>query len=314
MSLFRSVVLVFILAFPYVGSADVAPGDLPKDTVWYLHANLERMRDSAAGRDLYRWLDGEVLIELHDKIGIDVNKEVNSITAFSAEENGTVVIVKGPMTAKSQNELMSRTKLEATVTEKKHGQKAYFMVLDEDEKDDMDHTHHGSNDALKDLEDGAFVSFALKDMLIVTGNEAQMKELLDNNGRVAGGDAVNGALFVLTADKSFVQAGLDTNQLADDGDTDWDSNIIRNTKQVAMTISDLGDMIAVEAHLVSMDASIASSLGGIVNGLIALQAFNSDLSQNVKSLLANTKIQVKDNILSINTVIAPGLIVDMLND
>jgi len=81
-----------------------------------------------------------------------------------------------------------------------------------------------------------------------------------------------------------------------------------------MTISDLGDMIAVEAHLVSMDASIASSLGGIVNGLIALQAFNSDLSQNVKSLLANTKIQVKDNILSINTVIAPGLIVDMLND
>jgi hypothetical protein len=123
-----------------------------------------------------------------------------------------------------------------------------------------------------------------------------------------------GALFVLTADKSFVQAGLKPDQLDHDDDDGWQSNIIRNTEAAAMMISDYQGNIAVELRLISTDAQIARSVGGIVNGLIGLQMFNSELDPKISSLIANTNVDIDDKVLSINTVIAPELVASMLED
>ena len=139
-----------------------------------------------------------------------------------------------------------------------------------------------------------------------------MKDLLDNRGKLVGSGSHDGALFVLTADKAFVQAGLNTDELDDDGG--WNSNILRNTEQLALTIAGIDDMISIEAQLVSTDPAMAQSLGGIANGLISLQAFNSELDPELKSLLLNTKIDVKDNVLSISTVITPDVIIRALDD
>ena len=68
------------------------------------------------------------------------------------------------------------------------------------------------------------------------------------------------------------------------------------------------------AKLVSTDPKMAEAIGGIVNGLIALQAFNSELGPEIQSLIQNTKVVVNDAILSINTVIDPDMIVSMLDD
>ena len=102
--------------------------------------------------------------------------------------------------------------------------------------------------------------------------------------------------------------------MADDGDDDWESSIIRNTQQAAVLISDSGGQIAIEAQLLSVDEKMASSIGGIVSGLIALQTFNSELDPDLQSLIQNTKVTVSDNLLSISTVIDPDLIVSILND
>ncbi len=141
-----------------------------------------------------------------------------------------------------------------------------------------------------------------------------MKALLDNGGKIAGSGSHDGALFVISADKSFVQAGMRTDMISDDNDDDWDSNILRNTKQAALLVSDRSGMIAIEAKLVSTDPKMAEAIGGIVNGLIALQAFNSELGPEIQSLIRNTKVEVNDAILSINTVIDPDLVVSVLND
>ena len=101
--------------------------------------------------------------------------------------------------------------------------------------------------------------------------------------------------------------------MADDDD-DWESNILRNTEQAAVLVSDSGGQIAVEAQLVSTDPKMAASIGSIVSGLISLQAFNSELDPELLSLIQNTKVKVKDNVLSLSTVIDPEIIVSVLDD
>jgi hypothetical protein len=311
MSLIRPVLFLLYFSVPLMANSAVTNADLPNGTLWYLHADLKQMRSAKPGQVVYQWLDGEVFVEVYDEVGIDINKEVDSITAYSHSDSGTVILIEGNMRPGTQEKLLESARKESNVTESKHKGKTYFFINDRhdvsiDYEDDHEHRRR-RRDPLVDLKDGAYVSFAIDNKFLVTGSEAQMQDLLDNNGKLAGGGDHKGALFVLTADKAFVQAGLNTGELDDDGG--WDSNILRNTEQAALTIAGIGDMISIEAQLVSTDPAMAQSLGGIANGL---KAFNSDLDPEIKSLLANTKIEVNDNVLSISTVIMPDIIVRTL--
>ena len=316
MSLIRSILFLLFISVPITASAGVTSDDLPNGTLWYLHADLEQMRSADPGRDLYNWLDGEVFMEIHEEIGIDINKETDSVTAFSTSESGTVILIEGRISSATQEKLIESAREEAELTDSKYKGMDFYFVKDRKDESDEDNEHddhHRSSNALRDLEDGAYFSFAIKNKILVTGNEEQMKDLLDNRGKLVGSGDHDGALFVLTADRAFVQAGLNTNEL-DDDDNGWDSNILRNTEQLALTIAGVDDMISIEAQLVSTDPAMAQSLGGIANGLISLQAFNSELDPELKSLLLNTKIDVTDNVLSISTVITPDVIVKALDD
>jgi hypothetical protein len=146
----------------------------------------------------------------------------------------------------------------------------------------------------------------------VTSREAELLAMLDKGGAIAGSGSHDGALFVLTADKAFVQAGLKTDSLK--GEDQWQSNIIRNTEQAALMVSGMNELIAIEAKLVSTEAAMARSIGGIVNGLIGLQAFNSELDPRIRSVIENTRVEVEDNVLSVATVVDPDLIVAVLAD
>ena len=319
MSIVRSVLFLLFVSLPITGATAI--NEIPEDTVWYLHADLAQMRDTDSGRQIYGWLDGEVFVEINEEIGIDLNKEVDTITAFSGAENGTIIVVEGQLSEKMQKKLVALATLEGDVSELKYGGSTYFHMIDDDydgadddDENDDDHERRSrTNNIMLDIEDGAYLSFAVKNKLLITGNEAQMKELLDNRGKVAGRESHGDAIFVLTADKSFVQAGLKTDEISDDSG-DWESNILRNTEQAALMISDLGGMIAVEAQLVSSDANMASAIGGIANGLIAMQAFNAELDPKLQEIISNTKIEVNDNVLSVNTVVEPALVISILED
>ncbi len=317
MSISRFLLILLIISLPISVSAGVTADDLPEGTLWYLHADLEQMRDSASGRGLYDWMDGEIFMEIHEEVGIDINKETDSITAFSHSDSGTVILLEGDMRKSTQQELLRLARDEAELTEHEFKGKEYYFVRGDNARsgnnESGEQQDSPAREPLKDLEDGAYFSFAVKNKLLITGSKDQMTDLLANNGKVAGGGSHDGALFVLTADRAFVQAGLDTRRL-DDEDDSWDSKIIRNTEMAALTIAAVEDMISIEAQLVSKDPAMAQSLGGIANGLIGLQAFNSELDPDIKSLIANTKIEVVDNVLSISTVLTPDVVVNVLND
>ncbi len=290
------------------GAAEITIGELPDNTVWYLHADLEEMRKSESGSRIYKWFEDEVAVEVNDELGIDLNREVNTITAFSDSTNGTVMIVDGPISTATREKMLALARTESTVETRSHKGMEYYFIGEGPERK----SHNG--DLFDDLEDASYSSFALKGKAIVAASEDQLKELLDNGGKIAGSGSHDGALFVISADKSFVQAGMRTDALDDDGGDNWESNILRNTKQAALLVSDSSGMIAVQAKLVSTDPKMAQAIGGIVNGLLALQAFNSELGPEIQSLIRNTKVVVSDAILSINTVIDPDMVVSVLED
>lgn len=304
----RLTLLAMLIALPLAAAAAVSTDDLPGDTIWYLHADLEAMRNTESGSSVYAWFEDEVIEEVSEKLGIDVNEELDSITAFTDAELGTVVVVDGPLSQDTKDKLLAFVSNEEEVNSRNHGGKRYFQMGDHESGSTR------ANEPFDDLSDAAFFSFDLKDRAIITGNEEQMKALLDNGGRIAGGGSHDGAIFVISADKSFVQAGLRTDELSGGDDDDWESNILRNTEQAALLVSDASGMIAVEAQLVSTDPKMARAIGGIINGLIALQAFNSELGPEIQGLIQNTRVEVKDNMLSINTVIDPDLVVSVLDD
>jgi hypothetical protein len=309
MSFLRTGLLALATLFSLAVHADVEVGDLPEGTIWYLHADLEAMRTSEAGSKIYDWFDDEVVVEVKEEVGIDIGEEVDSLTAFADTEDGTVIIVEGAMTKETQNKILALAAKEGPVDPREYKNSTYYFFGDEDDIDD------NGDEPFEDLEDAVFVSFAVSGKALVTGTEEQMRALLDNDGEVSGSGSHDGALLVLSANKSLVQAGMQTDGMIDsDDDDDWESNIVRNTEQAALLLADEDGQIAIEAQLVSTDPKMAEAIGGIVNGLIALQAFNSELGPDIQSLIRNTRIDVVDNILSINMVINPDLIVSVLDD
>ena len=310
MSAPRFFLFLLLLGLPLHASAAVSTGDLPGDTIWYLHIDLDAMRNTESGSKIYGWFEDEIVEEVSEEIGIDLNTEVNSMTAYSASANGTVVVFDGPLTQGSKERLLAVATLHADGQVELLDYKGlpYYHIGDEEDEGRV------NDEPFEDLEDSAWFSFAIDDKAILASTEKQLQALLDRGGEIAGADSHDGALFVLSAENSLMQAGMQADEMANEDDDDWESNILRNTREAALLIADKAGMIAIEARLVSTDPRMAAAIGGIVNGLISLQAFNSDLDPEFQDLIRNTRVEVNESTLSINTVIDPEMLVTILDD
>ena len=310
MTLPRTLLAIALIAVPPAAAADLAVEDLPSGTVWYMHADLEQMRTTESGRELYGWFEDEVVVEINDEVGINLDEEVDRVTAFSDDGQTAVIIVEGTISADLQQQVLRIARDETEVTERSYRGTTYYEVRDDDRDDDDRrgrHRHH------EPFEDGGYFTYGIRGKVIAASSEERLKAMIDDGGRVAGAEAHRDALFVLTADKDFVQAGMRTDDFGDDDD-DWDSNILRNTEQAALLISDMGGQIAVDAKLVSTTPQMTIAIGNIVNGLISLQALNDDMDPNVASVLRNTKVDVEDTVLSISTVLDAAVVLAILED
>lgn len=306
---------VFIAALfalvPVAQSAGLGASDLPATSSWYFHADFAAMRDSDAGRDLHGWLDREVFSEVREESGIDLAAEADRLTAFATEEDDIVFLLEGEISSATEDKLMAVAATADEFDSFAHRDRAYHYVRGDT---------HGDGDGKRidiDLDDGAYFSFALEDKIVVTATRERMHELLDNRGRVRDRRAEQGALLVLSAERSLVQAGVQTESLAErsDGD-DWDSSFLRNARQMAVLLADAGGKLAVEAQLVTVDAEKADALASIARGLIALQAFSDDedTEPRVREVLKNTVVEVDDTVLKLTLEIDPALVVATLDD
>ena len=273
--------------------------DLPDGAVWYLHADLEQMRTTDAGRELYAWFENEVGADLKNEFDIDLTAEIDSVTAFSRSIDSAIAVVEGPMSERFTQKLMALAILKGSIDEREHAGSTYFAFEDAGASRRKDGMH------------GGFFSFDVAGRVLAASDEDELKSLIDAGGRLAmpGGDDA----MVRISANGFAAAGLRPGELADRfGDDDWNSRIIRNTEQATLAISDRSGSVAFDAELVTADSAMTRSIGNIVTGLLSLQAFNDDLDAPVAQVLSSTTVDVDGEVLSVSTVVEPTVLIELL--
>jgi hypothetical protein len=98
-----------------------------------------------------------------------------------------------------------------------------------------------------------------------------------------------------------------------DNDFGWDSNLLRNTKQLGLLVSDEAGALAVMAQLVAAEPVIANSLASIVRGLISLQALSGDVDAELSRLLNSTEVTVDGTVLTVKLAIDPKVLIDVID-
>ena len=293
----RYLVIALFFILPVAALSAIGQGDLPDTSKWYFHADFQEMRSSEGGQKLYVWLQDEVFDEVRDEAGVDLDKEADFLTAFATEEDGLVVVIEGNISQESEDKLLAIGALSGDMERFSAAGKDFYFIRDDD-----DHDHdRGRNHDIDSFDDGAYFSFAIDNKLLVASNQQRMESLLAGNGKVAGVKSEKGALFIMSAERNLVQAGARAGDFGND--IGWNSNILRNTEQVALLIADRAGKIAIEAQLVTSEKEMADSLASIVRGLISLQVFNDDLDPEISEFLQNTSVDVEDNKLTVKVAL-----------
>jgi hypothetical protein len=311
----KLVIVGLLLAIPGLAMAKAA--DIPGAATWYLHIDLEEMRTDEAGKAVYEWLREEAFDDVNEKAGVDFDKELDSITAYSTDGQGPVVLFEGNFSQDSKDKIMTFIALEGDLQAKKSSGKSYYRLTGNDSDDDGKTRINSGNleIQLDSLEDESWVSTDIKNKMIITSSEEQMLAMLKSGGKIAGSRSHNGALVILTAETALLQAGMNSSAMADDdGDSGWDSKILRNTEQVAFLVAGAANQLAIEAKLITRDPDMANSLASVARGVIGLASFSDDMEADAIALLQGTKVEAKGNTLTISLAIDPGLLVTTLSD
>ena len=297
---------VFVLGVPALATADM--DGIPDSATWYFHADFDAMRDGKSGRGIYDWLNAEVFEEIRGEVGIDFDQEAQRLTAFSSAGEGPVILLDGKISQDTKDKIMAIAAADGELQTFKSSGKAYYFF---DGSGDGPDTGDIDID-IESLEKEAYVSFALNDKIVITNTQAQMKALLANNGEIRSVKTDKNTLVVLRAERSLIQAGVRADEM--DDDDDWDSKILRNTKQVAMMMADLGDKLGIEAQLMANEPEMANSLASVVRGLIGLQAFNDEMDSEIAAVLQSIKVDVSGSTLKLFLSLDPDTVVSALED
>jgi hypothetical protein len=313
----KILIVAILLVVPGLAVADL--DGIPGGTTWYFHVDLAEMKSEDAGKGVYDWMVDEIFSDVKEDAGVDLENELDSMTAFSEKGQGPVFVFEGNVSQVSKDRLMTLIAAEGDLSPQKSSGKAYYRLSDGNDSDNDDGSGIGTDNIevqFEALENESWISLALKDKVLVTSNEDQMKAMLKSGGKISGSGGHKGALVVLTAEKPLLQAGMDSVALGEesDGNSGWESNIVRNTEQVAFLVAAAANKLAIEAKLVTTEADMAQSLASVVRGLISLVAFNDEMDPELVALVQGTKIEAKGRNLSISLALDPEMVVSTLSD
>lgn len=307
--------VVLFLGIPGFAYARLDSSVWSDDAAWYFFVDLERMKTEDAGKGVYTWLEEEVFEEVQEELGIDFGKELDRLTSYSLMGEGPVLIFEGDISQDTKDKVMTFIAAAGDLQPLKSSGKAYYHIAgDEDAGDDPIYGEGKVRIQVQSLEEESWVSLALKNKVVVTSSEVQMKALLANGAKVPSSRRESDTLLILTAEKTLLQAGMNSAAMGDRGESGWESNILRNTQQVAILMAAAADKLAIEAKLVTSEPDMAESLASVIRGLISLMSFDDDMDENAVAMLRGTRVDSDGNTLSVALAIDPETLVSALED
>jgi len=303
-----SVLLVAGLAYTASQAAVLDNGSLPDGSNWYVHVNLELIRNTDAGQQLMIGTVDEALEDIAEELGVDFGEFVQAVTLFGGSIpdsndrlNDGAVVLHGAISEADQQKLLARLELEdAEVSTAYEGSLAWYTVAEHsgtmtttDEDGNTEIKSWGNNEEL-------YFSFGATQTL-VTHNQELMQTFVNSNGYLGGfenNDA--GALVVLHADRALMQGGANTSIDIDD---QWDSSILKNLSSVALVVAEQSGGIQISVELSAASEEAAMSIRNIAEGLVALKALEGG-DDVIGDLLRQVKFENDGSILRVNVAVA----------
>ena len=125
MGKFKTLLLLLVmLAVPAVAVADAR--NVPGNANWYFYVDLEQMRSGGPGAAVYNWLRDEVMEDIEQDAGIDVEKEVDRITSYSSGDDGAVLVVDGKLSQETRDIIMAFIASGGDISPLKSSGKTYY--------------------------------------------------------------------------------------------------------------------------------------------------------------------------------------------
>ena len=307
----------FMLTLCFAGNPVLAlsNGDLPTETAWYLHMDMDQMDSTVTGQHLSAWLSEEVFDEIRDELGFSLDEELSGITVFGSGEkkNSPALILHGRLSEKAKDEIMGLMKKEATDLKKESHSNAEVYSF----SDVVFGDHHNRVSAKTDddkyhitasSDEKSYLAFGNLGQTLLTQNEALLKQFLNDGGQIRNQNSNHpGALMVLQADRTLIQGGMGRD-FPRHGP--WNSSIGKNMNQVAVILFDESGMAALDVSLVADDPETAEALNNVVKGLIALKTLAMDDEPELAQILQDTDAELIGNTVTIRARVDPEVLVE----
>ncbi|MDJ0657815.1 MAG: hypothetical protein QNJ40_26885 [Xanthomonadales bacterium] len=293
---------LLVTACGSVSAGSLSESQLPADSQWYVHVNLDMMRQSVVGKRFMEEELDDAFDDIEDELGITLKKELDAVTVFGdVPKDGTsvAVVLHGDLSEDTQVGIQAVLEEKAdSFIEVDYSGVTYFEVADSDEINIK--SHHGyDSDALR-------LVFG-EGQTMISPDENRIHQFIDGGTRLKRGSVVpDNALLVLHAEKALLQGGL--NAKSADHNFGWDSSIMNNIEHVAGMVVEEGDGVRIEVRVLASSADTAAYVHNIIQGMVSLGALNAGDDPAAAELLQSLQIQSNENEVTLDVFVPASLI------
>ena len=298
------VLLTGVLATAAVQAGSLGNTDIPGDSNWYVHVNLEQIRNSNVGRQFALKTIDDAMDDIEGELGIAVREEFEGVTVFGsalpAHHNvlkDGAVILHGMFSDETRQAFLSALEeSDATYSEAYEAGMTYYIV-DSDGRE-LSYTDESGvqQDVAVDHDGDLYFAFGGTQTL-VTQSPEMMQVFLSGGGYLGGFEQVNNnALLVLQADNALLQGGANT---SGEVTGEWDSSVLKNIDVFALVIAEQQEGLLFKAQLVANSAEVAMSVRNIVEGMVALKAL-SEPEGVIADVLRNVRFENDNAVLNVS--------------
>lgn len=300
--------LFSMLVMSSVQAASLSNTDIPTDSNWYVHVNLEQIRNSNVGQQFALETFNEAMDDIENELGVPVRGEFEGITIFGGELpahnnalNDGAVILHGVFSAETRAALLSSLEESgASYSEAYEAGMTYYIVKNDDSKLSYTDEDGAQRDVNLGSDEELYFAFGSIQTL-VTQSPEMMQVFLSSGGYLGGFEPVNNdALLVLQADHALLQGGANTSA---EMTGDWDSSVLNNVEAVALVVAEQQGGLLLKAQLKANSAEVAMSVRNIVEGMVALKAL-SEPEGVVGEILRNVLFENDNSILNVSVRIS----------
>jgi hypothetical protein len=313
-----SILLITGLVCANVQAASTFDLGLPPDSNWYVHVNLELVRNSEVGREFVLEKMDEVMDDIQQKLGVDVRNEVDGLTLFGETipskgnpVNDGAIIFHGSISGEARTALLSSLREKgAEVSSFSYQDVTWYTVKKDSSSLNVTDENSEQRENSLDFEKTVYFSFGNLQTL-VTHDWETMRSFLDTGGHYPGLESIGSdTLLVSQVDGSLLKSGANTMAGIE---TDWDSSLLKDLDMFGLKIAEYQDGVQVETELTASSPEVAMSVRNILEGLVLLKALSD--SDGVKGdILRQVQFENDDRVLHVDVPVTAEQIsaLDML--